>query len=256
MKKEIATKPFTYYNNFYDLLYSDKDYKTEAEYVVSAISSINPNTKNIIELGCGTGNYAKHFCKMGLHVSGIELSPHMVEIAESKAIDGFDIFTKNIIDFDLNKQFDGAVALFHVISYLTTNSDILQSFKNVNKHLKPNGVFLFDVWFTPAVYTQSPTRKVKQLQLDDLEINRIAEPAVNYTDNTVDVNYNMTVTQTAEGSTEVLNEAHTLRHFSTPEIKFFAEATGFTFLRAEEFLTAKAPGADTWGVCYILQKHG
>jgi hypothetical protein len=45
-----------------------------------------------------------------------------------------------------------------------------------------------------------------------------------------------------------------LRHYSTPELKLFAELSGFTLIKTEEFFTAKKPGADTWGVCYILQK--
>jgi SAM-dependent methyltransferase len=256
MKKEITANPFTYYNNYYDLLYSDKDYEKESAYVVNVIKSINPTTKNLIELGSGTGNYAKHFCAMGLQVTGVELSPHMTAIAESKAIEGFNTYTENITDFNLVQQFDSAVALFHVISYLTSNSEILACFKRVHQHLKPGSVFIFDVWYTPAVYTQHPKKTIKELHKDGLEITRIAEPVVNYDDNTVEVNYNMKVHKQAEDTIEFLKETHKLRHFSTPEIRFFAEVTGFTFLRAEEFLTAKAPGTDTWGVCYILQKHG
>lgn len=256
MKKENATKPFTYYNNYYDLLYKHKDYKREAQYIAHHIKSITPNATSIIELGSGTGNYAQHLCKQGYKVTGIEISQEMAAIAEAKAIDGFTGITNDITSFDLNKKFDAAVALFHVISYLTTNEKIIECFKKVSKHLNPNSLFIFDVWYTPAVYIQSPQKRVKQLKQEDIEINRVAEPIVNYEDNTVEVKYEMCIHNTAENKTEVLKETHKLRHFSTPEIKLFAELTGFKLLRAEEFLTAKSQGSDTWGVCYILQKHG
>ena len=36
------------------------------------------------------------------------------------------------------------LSLFHVVSYLTTDKKINSLFKNVYKHLKTNGLFIFD----------------------------------------------------------------------------------------------------------------
>jgi len=255
MKKNISTKPFTYYNNYYDLLYRDKDYKRESDYVVEHLKSITPNASNILELGSGTGNYAKHFCESGLRVTGIEISQQMADIALAKNIQGFTTVTGDIAEFDLNEIFDGAIALFHVVSYLVSNKKIIECFNRVNKHLKPGSVFIFDVWYSPAVYVQSPKKTVKEVKQGDLAVSRVAHPVVNYSENTVDVIYEMTIQREGEHKSEKFEETHILRHFGTPEIKLFAALTGFIFLKAEEFLTSKSPGADTWGVCYILQKH-
>ncbi|HEX8333332.1 MAG TPA: class I SAM-dependent methyltransferase [Segetibacter sp.] len=255
MNEETETKPFNYYNNYYDLLYHNKDYKNESDYVARLIRSITPQAENIIELGSGTGNYATFLCQQGFKVTGIEFSQQMSAIAETKNIKGFTTITNDVTEFDLEQHFDAAVALFHVISYLTSNEKVVQCFKKVNKHLKPNSLFIFDVWYTPAVYIQSPQQRVKEISNGNFHISRVAIPMINYDDNTVQVNYEMSIHQIAENKTEILKEAHTLRHFSTPEIKLFAQLAGFKFIHAEEFLTEKAPGADTWGVCYILQKH-
>jgi SAM-dependent methyltransferase len=256
MKKETAIKPFIYYNNYYDLLYQNKEYNTESEYVAGLVRTITPEAKNILELGSGTGNYAKHLCEQGFKVTGIEISPQMSAISEAKNIEGFTVVTSDIADFNLYQQFDGAVALFHVISYITLNEKLLECFRNINRHLKPNSSLVFDVWYTPAVYIQCPQQRVNEIRQDNLHIRRVAVPTVNYSENTVEVNYEMTIHHIAENKTETLKETHTLRHFSSPEMKLFAELAGFKLLHAEEFLTKKAPGADTWGVCYILQKHG
>jgi len=45
-----------------------------------------------------------------------------------------------------------------------------------------------------------------------------------------------------------------MRYFSMPEIDMLAAWSGFERVAAEEFLTGKTPGDDTWGVCLILRR--
>ncbi len=73
--------------------------------------------------------------------------------------------------------------------------------------------------------------------------------------NVVQVNYQLSIKNKKTGEEEILNEKHFMRHFSTPEIDFMAKLSGFRLVHSEEFLTGRQPGADTWGVCYILQKY-
>ncbi len=70
----------------------------------------------------------------------------------------------------------------------------------------------------------------------------------------IDVNYEVIIKDKATQVAEVYNEKHPMRHFSVPEIELLAGLSNFKLIRAEEFLTGKRPGVDTWGVCFILQK--
>ena len=49
-------------------------------------------------------------------------------------------------------------------------------------------------------------------------------------------------------------EKHPMRHFSIPEIEFFASMSGFKLLQCEEWVTRKTPSDNTWGVCFVLEK--
>jgi SAM-dependent methyltransferase len=247
--------PFNTYNYYYDLLYHDKNYEKEAEYVTHLIKTINPNAVQLVDLGSGTGNYSKFLCRAGFKVTGIDRNEKMVAAANSKLIDGFDSVVDDITRFEIPQKFDAAISLFHVINYLTENDKILSCFAQVSKHLKPKGIFVFDVWYSPAVYSQLPQTRTKHVQDEHIEVTRRAQPIMNYEKNIIEVDYEMTIKNKFDGQEKILKEVHCLRHFSTPEIKFFAEVSGFKLIRSEEFLTAKVPGADTWGVCYILQKH-
>ncbi|MBL7937685.1 MAG: class I SAM-dependent methyltransferase, partial [Bacteroidia bacterium] len=64
-------KVFETYSQYYDLLYKDKNYISETDYIVSLIETFNLSTKNILELGCGTGIHASLLAEKGYYVEGI-----------------------------------------------------------------------------------------------------------------------------------------------------------------------------------------
>jgi len=239
---------------YYDLLYKDKNYKAEAGYVVQVIRSLNANATTILELGCGTGNHAAILCQEGYQVTGLERSADMLAIANEKAIPGFNAVHTDITHFDLDAKFDVAISLFHVVSYLQHNEALVSCFNAVNSHLNAKGLFIFDVWYTPAVNHQQPATRVKRMDDDFIKVTRFAEPEIHTNENVVDVNYEIIIQNKATGLSETYYENHPMRHFCIPELEILARLTGFELIRSEEFQTGRLPGTDTWGVCFILQK--
>jgi SAM-dependent methyltransferase len=100
----------------------------------------------------------------------------------------------DIRDIRLNKSFDAVIALFHVISYQTTNEDVTAAFETAGHHLKPGGIFIFDVWYGPAVLTEHPEVRIKRMADEKTEITRLAEPVLHPNENRVDVHYHVFVT--------------------------------------------------------------
>jgi SAM-dependent methyltransferase len=245
---------FETYSKYYDLLYHDKDYQAETDYVVELINKYNYAGKSILELGSGTGKHAFLLAKKGYTILGIERSAEMVAIANQQTNENVSFEITDITKFKFNQSFDVATSLFHVISYLTDNESLIQTFKNVYQHLNKNGLFIFDVWHSPAVQHQIPEKRTKILQNDSIEVVRKANPIIYTEKNIVEVDYDITVTNLADQSKEQIEEKHPMRHFSTPEIKLLASLIGFEFLHAEEYLTKATPSEKTWGVCYVLKK--
>jgi len=145
------------------------------------------------------------------------------------------------------------ISLFHVISYQTTNEDVLAAFKTAREHLNPGGVFIFDVWYGPAVLTDRPAIRIKRMADDEIEVTRLAEPVMHPNKNRVDVNYHVFVRDLKSGMVRELRETHMMRYFFHPEIELFAEQNGFQNMHVEEWLTGKAPGEDTCGVCFVMK---
>lgn len=245
---------FEQYSNYYDLLYKDKNYKEESDYVIKKIKKWTPNTTQILELGSGSGSHAHCFCEVGFEVTGIERSPEMVDLAKAKNIVGFNPVLGDISSFELSQQFDVVLSLFHVISYLTENKSLIDCFGRVHQYLKPDGIFMFDIWYSPAVYRQKPETRIKRLEDDTIEIIRLAESKMESDKNVVAVNFEVIIKDKTTQTSETITEEHLMRHFSIPEIKMLAGFTGFEVVLAEEFLTENSPSEDTWGVYFILKK--
>jgi SAM-dependent methyltransferase len=243
---------FSAYSRYYDLLYQDKDYVGEAAYIHATLSRHGVVQGNLLELGSGTGKHGRLLAQQGYQVHGIERSAEMV--AQSTQGAGFTCQQGDICTTKLTDTFDAVLSLFHVISYQTSNVDLIAVCANAAAHLKPNGMFIFDFWYSPAVWAQRPSVRVKRMADTQVEIIRIAEPVSYPNDNRVDVNYTIIARDTTSGSVQTLTETHPMRHFSLPEIDLLAQLTGFKRLVAEEFLSSKPAGEETWGVCVVLQK--
>ena len=245
---------FQQYSKYYDLLYKNKNYREESQYVIEKVKKFAPNAAQILELGSGSGSHAHYFCEAGFEVIGIERSQEMVAIAKAKNISGFNPIIGDISSYDLSVQFDAAVSLFHVISYLTENDVLVDCFRTTNNQLNIGGIFIFDIWYSPAVYHLKPETRIKRLESDDIEVVRLAESKIESDKNVVEVNFEVIIKDKVTTTTESIKEKHLMRHFSIPEIKMLATFTGFEVLLVEEFLTGNTPSEDTWGVCFVLKK--
>lgn len=243
---------FKLYSKYYDLLYLNKDYGAETDYVVGLLKRYDVSGKNLLEFGSGTGVHGRLLAERGYQVTGIERSDEMVAQAESTT--GFTSQQGDICTVHLGRSFDVVLSLFHVVSYLTTNASVQSVFARAAEHLDLGGLFVFDVWYSPAVYAQKPEVRVKRMKDDTVEITRIAEPVMHENKNCVDVNYNIFVRDLKRGTVETISETHVMRHFSLPELDMFAKNSGFERVGAEEFLTGNSPGEKTWGMCVAFKK--
>ena len=243
---------FDAYSRYYDLLYQDKDYFGEVDYIEGLLRSHGLTGCNLLEFGSGTGRHGRIFAERGYQVRGIERSPEMV--GQAQQTPGFVCEQGDICTIQLGRTFDAVLSLFHVISYQISNQNVRSVFARAAEHIKPGGLFVFDVWHTPAVYIQRPCVRFKRLLDEDISILRVAEPVIYYDQNRVDVNYTIIATDLSTGISHSFEENHSMRHFSIPELDLFAEGAGFELLTAEEWLTGALPSEASWGVCLVLRK--
>lgn len=250
---------FNAYARYYDLLYRDKDYAAEADYVARLIRRFNHQAQSILELGSGTGIHASLLTEKGFTVQGIERSPEMLARSQTlgesidRPSDRLTFSQGDIRQIRLGKQFDVAIALFHVISYQATNEDVTAAFETAKHHLNHDGVFIFDVWYGPAVLTERPSVRIKRMADEHIAITRLAEPVLRSDKNIVDVNYHVFAKKLDTNAIQEMKETHVMRYFFKPEIERIAVQAGFNLIHAEEWLTGAAISNATWGACFVLR---
>ena len=252
---------FQDYAKYYDLLYKDKNYEQEVNYIESLIKKYSKNSKSILELGCGTGKHALLLGQKGYEVCGVDISAKMVEQAKKRFEEYKGLENKvsfhhgDMRSFKINKTFDTVVSLFHVMSYQTTNKDLLNSFLTASKHLEKDGVFIFDCWYGPAVLSDKPSDRIKKIEKDNFLLTRVANSKMNANDNIVDVNYKICIQDKKSGIENRFEEVHKMRYLFKPEIEMFLDKAGLSLIGCEEWETGKEPSFDSWGVCFIGKKR-
>jgi SAM-dependent methyltransferase len=243
------------YSKCYDLLYQDKDYKAEAEYVDKIIRKHLNNPSSILELGCGTGKYSRIFAEKGYIVYGVDKSSSMLKFAESlrKGLEDRLIYIEgDITKINLERKFDVIVALFHVMSYINQNMDLLNVFKVVKEHLLEDGIFIFDFWYGPAVLFQKPEIRVKRVENEELNIIRIAVPEIILDKNIVKVNYNLFVRDKFNDRLIELTEVHSMRYFFDTELELICDLVGLKVLEKYAWMTFEKPDSSSWSVLWVV----
>lgn len=249
---------FKEYSQYYNLLYRDKDYLTEANFIKQLLQLYAPNTSSILDLGCGTGKHDLFLALAGYQVTGVDLSKDMLEEANKKIEqlenkDNLQFSQGDLRNVRLNKQFDAIISLFHVMSYQTTNEDLKATFATVKEHLKPGGIFIFDFWYGPAVLSDLPSVRVKRLKDQDLTVTRISEPTLHPNINIVDINYQVFIQEESKNIFHEIQETHTMRYLFKPEIELLTTDAQFQLIECCEWLTRNEPGLNTWGVYCVIR---
>jgi SAM-dependent methyltransferase len=255
------SKVFDSYARYYDLLYQDKDYVAESEYVASHIRGHMSQAVSILELGCGTGAHAVHLARMGYIVHGVDMSDEMLARAEArKATLPADVAAR--LSFSLGdvrtvrtgEQFDVVLSLFHVMSYQTTNIDLAAMFETAAMHLIPGGLFIFDYWYGPAVLSQRPEVRVRRLGDSEISVTRIAEPKMFSDKNMVEVNYEVLIEDRIKKEHAVTKESHEMRYLFQPEIEKYAEKD-FTIKKHCAWMKLIQPTICDWASVSFLKKN-
>ncbi len=251
----MKEESFQRYGAYYDLLYRDKDYAAESASIARILRAAGVAAGSLLEFGSGQGRHGRLLAGEGFTVLGVVRCRELFAAgAAARAAAGFTCLQGDIRTVRVPRTFDGILSLFHVISYLTADADVAQTFANAARHLRPGGVFFFDVWHGPAVLRERPSARVKRVEDERTRLTRIAEPELDEAACLVTVNYTIVAEPKAGGAKTTFGESHCLRYFFPDEIELFAQAAGFVVERSEEFLTGQPPSDATWGVAYLLRK--
>lgn len=146
---------FTKSTEIYDLIYSTKDYKSEAEKLTSVLRSRFSDTKEILDVACGTGEHHRYLIDQ-FQIEGFDLNEEFIQIAQSKNPKA-TYSVADMIDFEFNKKYDAVVCLFSSIGYVKTVANLKRAISCFKKHLKNTGVIVIEPWISPSKWISGRT---------------------------------------------------------------------------------------------------
>ena len=243
------------YADSYDSLYADKDYVAECDLLEVIFARAGRPVHGLLDLGCGTGRHAVELASRGYEIVGVDLSEAMLERARRRATAegaaGTTFLQGDIATIELDRSFDAVLSMFAVVGYQLSDAAVRATFANVQRHLEPGGVFVFDVWFGPAVVAVGPSERVKIVPTPDGEIERKAVGTLEPTGHVCSVSYELTRHHPGQPDAAVV-ETHRMRYFFEEELGEFLKEAGLTLQTVTAFPdTEHAPSAESWNVLVV-----
>ena len=245
------------YAAVYDLLYNDKDYVSECDYIETIFKNYYGDVKRVLDLGCGTGGHSLILAERGYDLVGVDMSKEMLSIAKSK-VRGKNLSIRfvnaDIVELHMREKFDAVISMFAVMSYQTTNAAIAGVCKTAREHLIPGGLFIFDCWNGVAIINQKPEVRVKEVELMNNErLIRFTQPALDVFNNIIEVRFKLWKLKGNHLQKEC-NEIHKMRYIFPQEIKHYLEVAGFREVKFMPFLKLDTVlSLDDWNMTVIAK---
>jgi ubiquinone/menaquinone biosynthesis C-methylase UbiE len=167
---------FTKSAEFYDAIYSFKDYDSAAKEVDRVIKRHRHGAHTVLDVGCGTGRHLA-ILRHGYEVQGVDLNPDLLRIARERC-PGIRFHEADMADFELDDRFDAITCLFSAIAYVKTLDRMRSAVATMAGHLTPGGVLLVEPWFTPETFwthtitlnvVDEPDRKIAWMYTSEAE---------------------------------------------------------------------------------------
>ncbi len=142
-----ATLTHTFYHElapYYDYVYLYVDYKRQAHAFTQLIKKYRQNANNsLLDACCGTGGHDGLLKANGFHVTGLDLSSDMLNVAR-KNNPGIPYVKGDMKTFRINQRFGTILCFFNSILYNQDKAQLTRALQNFYKHLQPGGILIFD----------------------------------------------------------------------------------------------------------------
>ena len=235
----------------YEELSDDCDYENWSQYFVMLVSNVlQKGVAGLsgLDVGCGSGVFTRTFCRKGCLMSGVDLSPEMLSVAEEKTRkEGLraKYFQADVTKLKTLEKYDFAISSNDVINYVPKNK-LTVALKNVAKSLKKGGAYVFDL---------SSERKFEEkidgkISADDREnVTYLSFGRVQGDTATLDVTL---FVRRKDGAFDRFDELHTQYVYTLAEIEGALASAGFEIVSVSGIYGEDLQKTDRW--CFAARK--
>ena len=155
------------FEEYYDLIFSKKNYKREVAYILKKAKKIG--IKKILDVGCGTGTHSNLIYKnKRIKIVALDKNKKAIKIAKNKN-KNIHFSSKNLKSLREN-NFDLIISMFNVVNYFRDLKKLTSFFKDIKQKASKNSLFIFDTWngsfnFNKEIIEEERTLKNKSFTL-------------------------------------------------------------------------------------------
>lgn len=214
------------FSKLYDKFMEFSDYGAWEKQIEELIQEGQPNGKQLLDIGCGTGELLLRMAK-NYQCDGMDLSEGMLKVAQRKLKHReVRLFLGDMVEFDTGYRYDIMVSLFDTVNHILSLEELESHLKSVEKSLNPGGIYIFDVVDREFMETMFPGDVFVDNRKD---ITCIWEHEIEEGIDYIDATYFL---KNSRGSWDKLTESYSKKIFSSIEIEETISKTGLKILKA------------------------
>jgi len=244
----------------YDIIYADKPYAAESEFVHQRLRKYcSGPVHRVLELACGTGRHALALERLGYEVVATDNSPSMLAQARRNAREASSSVRfeeQDMRDLRLgDAPFDGAICLFDSIGYVETNDALAAVLNGVHRHLRLGGVFVCEFWHAAAMLRAHEPLRIRRWPISGGELLRVSETELDVVGERALVSYTL-IELREDGTYTQTRESQTNRYFLVQEMAGLLKASKLTPLQWFAGYSFETPiTLDTWHILVVARKN-
>ena len=155
--------------DFYDHIYGDRMARQDVQFFVDYARKAGGRT---LELGCGTGRVLIPTAAAGCDITGLDLSPFMLDKCREKLAQEspevqarVNLVPGDMTNFSFGERFALITTPFRPFQHLLAVADQKACLSCVRKHLLPGGRFILDV-YNPSEFALRDPRYSMEIETD------------------------------------------------------------------------------------------
>ncbi len=235
----------------YDRLTNDVDYEATVAFYQEILNREGLKPRTAVDLACGTGSVTAILVRMGLEVTGVDLSEEMLTVAQQKLMEqnlNARFVLQNLRELYLPRGVDLAVCALDSLDYITDPDDCAEAIRRVYKALNPGGIFIFDV------NTPEKLRAMDGQVFLDEDDDVYCVWRGEFDENTNICSYGMDLFQREGACWHRSFEEHREYAYSREQLLGYLKAAGFTHIEVYADRRFEAPGEGEQRIYFKARK--
>lgn len=158
---------------YYHILYQHRDDDEAEIFVGNLVHKLNIQPEDhVLDLACGKGRHSVFLNKLGLNVTGADLSPNSICEAKKAENDRLHFIRHDMRDVISGAKFDFVLNLFTSFGYFDDQQDNLKVLRSIHEMLAPHGKLLIDFFNIDHVIRKMKPEETKSVEGIDFHISK------------------------------------------------------------------------------------